>query len=65
MGYNLNEDYYIIKNSWGKKWGEDGFAKIRMRNDCWLSREIYNFGLNSPSYEINLKNDFNPYEQRC
>ena len=28
IGYNDEEEYWIIKNSWGTGWGEEGFAKI-------------------------------------
>jgi C1A family cysteine protease len=28
VGYNDNERYFIVKNSWGTWWGEDGYFKI-------------------------------------
>ncbi|MDD2772711.1 MAG: C1 family peptidase [Elusimicrobiales bacterium] len=28
VGYNDAEQYFIVKNSWGTNWGEDGFFKI-------------------------------------
>ena len=34
VGYDNDEtgEYWIIQNSWGKKWGEDGFANIRIED---------------------------------
>jgi len=31
IGYGINDnaiDYYIVKNSWGKYWGDEGYMKI-------------------------------------
>lgn len=32
VGYNLRNEipYILIKNSWGKKWGDKGFVKIAL-----------------------------------
>ncbi len=36
VGYDSNGNY-IIKNSWGTAWGENGFATISKDNDCGIS----------------------------
>lgn len=32
---------YIIKNSWGTRWGDSGFATVSSTNDCALSAYVF------------------------
>jgi len=41
VGYNLNEKYWRVRNSWGRTWGEDGFIRLEFgTNTCGLTTQV-------------------------
>merc|ERR1712168_1424243 len=43
VGYNREENYWIVRNSWGSSWGEEGYIRIVMhKNMCnMLQHSVY------------------------
>lgn len=46
VGYNDEEEYFIVKNSWGTDWGENGFFRI----DYSQMHSMVIFGLTTVAY---------------
>ena len=36
-GVNLDEKYFTIKNSWGSRWGEGGYIRLRLADTCGVA----------------------------
>lgn len=36
VGYNQEGGYYIVKNSWGASWGEQGFIRLALQDTCGI-----------------------------
>ena len=55
VGYSDAGQYFIVKNSWGTGWGENGFFRLAYSE---LS-SVTSFGLNTIAYKINNPKGYN------
>lgn len=46
-GYDANGNW-LIKNNWGKGWGDGWYAKISKSNNCALTAWVYQFSSSTP-----------------
>lgn len=53
---NKGNKYWIIQNSWGKTWGEDGFAKVSFGQDLFFDQYAYAPKVRPAAPTINVDN---------
>jgi len=66
VGYNVAEGYWLVRNSWGVGWGENGYIKIRMIGDglgkCGMYQWVYGF---ENKFKVALGNPPNAPPKTC
>lgn len=68
IGYGISKEktpYWIIRNSWGESWSNNGFGAIKMNDDNpgdifselgFITKLIYNYNSNTKKYYTNTTN---------
>jgi C1A family cysteine protease len=59
IGYNQSERYWIIRNSWGKTWGEEGFARISWEDSSGIGRSTISLDLKDSKKHLQFMSPVN------
>ena len=59
VGYTA-EGNYIVKNSWGKSWGDKGYAIIDKENNCGLTKSVFELRRTLSNTSIPLSSYYPP-----
>lgn len=52
-GYDSSGNW-LVKNSWGTSWGNDGFAVLSGTNDCGVTQYVYRYNGNGSSNMLSI-----------
>ena len=54
VGYDDSEQAWIVRNSWGEQWGEQGYFRIKYNDESGVGTSGYEMDVLSPSQVIHL-----------
>ncbi len=54
VGYNDDERYWVVKNSWGPEWGEHGYVRVSYDDISGIGEDNYSLAFANPDSYVKL-----------